>query len=219
MAEEKYIPEKEIANQPKAIPLQQIMALGSLAKTHICKIYCKDGSHGTGFFCNIPNDWNNTLKVLITNNHVLNSNDILLGNTIKFSINNDYKYYNILIDERRYTYSNKSYDVTIIEIKKEDKIDNNNFFDLDKDIFQENASEIFNNTQIFLLHYPKGIQMEVSNGTIKYISEDNKTIYHMCDSSGGSSGSPIINKLNFQVIGIHKGAAEGARNYNLGKQR
>ena len=53
---------------------------------------------------------------------------------------------------------------------------------------------------------------------IKNINEDDgkKTIYHLCDSSGGSSGSPIINKSNFQVIGIHKGAPPGAQNYNLG---
>ena len=38
----------------------------------------------------------------------------------------------------------------------------------------------------------------------------------MFDTSGGSSGSPIINKANFKVIGIHKGAAKGAKNYNLG---
>ena len=38
----------------------------------------------------------------------------------------------------------------------------------------------------------------------------------MCDSSGGSLGSPIINKNNFQVIGIHKGDAEKGKNYNLG---
>ena len=58
--------------------------------------------------------------------------------------------------------------------------------------------------------------MEISYGVIKNIREDNKTIHHLCATSGGSSGSPIINKDNYQVIGIHKGAAEGGKNYNLG---
>ena len=67
----------------------------------------------------------------MTNNHVLDENDIQPGQTITFSINNDYKYYNILLDNNRKTYTDKSYDITIIEIKKEDNIDGNSFFELD----------------------------------------------------------------------------------------
>ena len=216
MEEENCIKEKELENSPKAIPLEEMIILVDLAKNHVCKITCKDGSHGTGFFCNIEIGWNKHLKVLMTNNHVLNENDIKIGQTIKFSINNDDKFFNIFIDNTRKTYTNNYYDVTIIEIKEYDKIDEKSFFDLDKQIFEENAYEIYKKCQIFLLHYPKGIKAEISNGTIKSITEDNKTILHFCDTSGGSSGSPIINKANFKVIGIHKGAPEGAKNYNLG---
>ena len=216
MKEENYIKEKGLLNQPKAISAREIIYLGNIIKTYICKIKCNNGSNGTGFFCNISNDWNNTLKVLMTNNHVLNEKDIQPGQTINFSINNEGQNYSILIDNRRKIYTNESYDVTFIEIKKEDLIDEKSFFDLDKQIFQINANEIFRNSQIFLLHYPKGIEMEISPGVIINIREDNKTIYHLCDTSGGSSGGPIINKTNFQIIGIHKGGAEGARNYNLG---
>ena len=66
---------------------------------------------------------------------------------------------------------------------------------------------------IYLLHYPKGNKMEYSIGLIKNI--DDYTIRHLCDSSGGSSGAPIINSMNFQVIGIHIGGAVRG-NYNLG---
>jgi len=58
--------------------------------------------------------------------------------------------------------------------------------------------------------------MVTSNGVIKKINKDSQTIEHLCYTSGGSSGSPIINKDNFQVIGIHKGGAKGDKNYNLG---
>ena len=216
MIEENYIREKELPNQPQAIPIKEMIILLNLIKTNICKIYCKDGSHGTGFFCNIPNGWGNYLSTLITNNHVLNEEDIKPDQTIKFSIDNDIQFFNILIDNTRKTYTDESYDVTIIEIKEEDKIEQKSFFDLDKQIFQEKVYEILRNCQIYLLHYPKGKEMEISPGIIKNINEDNKNIYHLCDSSGGSSGSPIINKNNFQVIGIHKGAAEKGKNYNLG---
>ena len=216
MEEENYIKEKDLVNQPKGISFKEMNILGKLLMTHICKIYCKDGSHGTGFFCNIPFSWGNILTALLTNNHVLNSDDIQPDKTITFSLNNDEKFFNILIDNKRRTYTDKNFDVTIIEIKEDDKIKDDSFFDLDKQIFLENVKDIFRGCQIYLLHYPKGIEMESSPGVIKKISEDDKTIYHLCDTSGGSSGSPIINKTNFQVIGIHKGASEGSKNYNLG---
>ena len=218
MENEKYIKEKELANQPKSFDPEEMSTLIEQVKTHICKIKCKDGSHGTGFFCNIPISWGNYLKVLMTNNHVIDIEDIKPGKTINFSLNNDEKEFNILIDNSRKTYTNLSFDVTIIEIKENDNINEKSFFDLDKQIFQEDCINIFKNRQIFLLHYPKGIKKEISLGVIKNIIEDKekKTILHLCDTSGGSSGSPIINKSNFQVIGIHKGAAENGKCYNLG---
>ena len=216
MEEEKNIEEKELSNLSKAMSLRTIIILENLSRTHICKIYCNDGSHGTGFFCNIPFGWNNYLRVLMTNNHVLNKNDIQPGRVINFSLDNDYKEFNILIDNTRKTYTNELYDVSIIEIKKDDKIDVDSFFDLDRQIFQKNIREIFRNSEIYLLHYPKWKKMEISPGIIKYINKDKTTIYHTCDSSGGSSGGPIINQDNFQIIGIHKGAPERAKDYNFG---
>ena len=156
-----YIKEKELAGQSKAISTKELSILFTLIKDHICKINCKDGRHGTGFFCNIPFGWNNTLKVLMTNNHVLNLNDILPDQTINFTLNNDDEEYNIPIGNDRKTYTDESSDVTIIEIKENDKIKKNSFFNLDEQIFKENSIKIFKNCQIFLLHYPKGVEMEI----------------------------------------------------------
>ena len=167
MTEENYIREKELANQPKAIPTKEMIILLNLIKANICKIYCKDGSHGTGFFCNIPIGWSHYLTTLMTSNHVLNEEDIQPGKSIKLSIDNELKFYNILIDNTRKTYTNESYDVTIIEIKEDDNIEQKSFFDLDKQIFQEKVNEIYRRCQIYLLHYPKGKEMEISPGVIK----------------------------------------------------
>ena len=57
--------------------------------------------------------------------------------------------------------------------------------------------------------------MEYSPGAIKNISLDNYNIQHYCPSETESSGCPIINLLNFKVIGLHKGS-KGLPNYNLG---
>ena len=216
MSNEDYIKEKELPNMPKSAPLEVLENLIPLMKTHICRIECKDGGHGTGFFCNIPYGWNSFIKVLMTNNHVLDKDDILPNKTIKFSINDGKKEYKIEIDNSRKTYTNKEYDVTIIEIKENDNLDQNSFFDIDKQIFNENAIEKYANKQIYLLHYPKGERMEYSMGVIKGICEDNYNIQHLCDSSGGSSGAPIINRTNYQVLGIHKGGAKSGNNFNVG---
>ena len=121
MINENYIKEKELAGQLKAISAKELTILLGLIKDHICKIKCKDGMHRTGFFCNIPIGWN-TIKVLMTNNHVLNLNDIQPGQAINFTLNNDDEEYNIQIDNDRITYIDESFDVTIIEIKEKDKI-------------------------------------------------------------------------------------------------
>lgn len=215
MESEANIKEKELLNIPKSIPYQVMEILGPKLKKQVCKIECHDGGHGTGYFCNIPDGWNN-LKVLMTNNHALNQKDINTGKNIKFSLNNEEIFYEIKIDESRKIYTDEKYDVTIIELSPKDKLDKDKiaFFEIDDQIFEENSINKLKNRQIFLLHYPKGNQMECSIGLIKNI--DNFTIRHLCDSSGGSSGAPIINSYDYRVIGIHKGGAEGAKNYNVG---
>ena len=82
--------------------------------------------NGTGFFCSI----NEKIKVLITNNHVIN----LEMDKIIISINNDNEMKEIELDNR-IKYTNKEYDITIIEIKNEDEI--NNYLELDDNIFNE----------------------------------------------------------------------------------
>ena len=212
--EEEYIKEKELINAPKAIPINVLEILISKAKTQICKIECNNGGHGTGFFCNILYNYN-IIKVLITNNHVLNEDDILKNKTIKFSLNNDKQFYEIIMDGLRESYTSEKYDITIIQIKETDKLDIISFFDIDNEIFNDDFIDKYKNKHVYLLHYPKGMEMELSNGLIKEIDEEGYTIKHLCNSNAGSSGCPIINSLNFLVIGIHKGAQKHG-NYNLG---
>ena len=205
MKEENYIKEKIISCQNKPISLEEMKILSNLIETHICKIYNND-SIWTGFFCNIEIAWNYHLKVLITNKNSLKANDILPGKNIKISINNDQKFYNLFIDNNREIYIDEKYFVTIIEIKEEDKIDEDSFFDLDGQIFIDNSNEIFTNCEIFVLQWKKVFSI----GNIKNINEE-KEIYHSCFTELGSSGSPIIKRSNFKVIGIHKGSRKDCK--------
>ena len=80
-----------------------------------CKIY-NNGETGTGFFAKIPYK-DESLLVLMTNNHVLGEKDIQNDKIITISISNngnDKKF--IKINNKRKRYTNEKLDVTIIEI-------------------------------------------------------------------------------------------------------
>ena len=207
-----YSPEKQIAGQANSLPMKKLMNLG---EKKICKIKIGDGT-GTGFFCSIVMDeWESLkMKVLITNNHVLNEDAIKLGKKINFTTNDDEQKYEIEIDKERNIFTSRKYDITIIEIKKEDNIKPDNFFEIDDNIFKPDYN--YKNKIIYLLHYPKGKEMSFSQGTIKNVGKDENAyeIYHLCSSDHGSSGGPLISE-DFKVIAIHKGAPQ-QDNFNLG---
>ena len=71
------IEEKLIEDQPYPVDLEGSKVILSQMENCICKIIKDNGVKGTGFFCVIPfPDEYNLLKVLITNSHILNENDI-----------------------------------------------------------------------------------------------------------------------------------------------
>ena len=214
--EEDYIKESQIGNNPDSLtPDQMKQALYQIERC-VCKI--KDGNlSGTGFFCKIPfpNSFN-LLPSLITCNHVLNNNCISPGKTVNFSINNEQYSYSILINDSRKTYTNENLDITIIEIKpEEDKIEFESFLDVDENIYKNNIKDIYEKKTVYIIHYEEGQNVKYSNGMI--INTKNSLIKHYCRTRHGSSGSPIINLLNFKVMGIHKGSTKGKiKNMNLG---
>ena len=183
------IQEKFIENSPIPVTIEGTKQILFQMKNCICQIDSKNGK-GTGFFCKIP-IYNNFLPVLITNNHILNENDIEDNNTIKLCIYNEIK--KIEIDNERKKYTNKELDITMIEIRP-NKDGINNYLELDEKAINERKS-------IYILQYPKG-EVAVSYGLIKDI-KDNINIFHYCNTEGGSSGSPILALDNSKVIGIH----------------
>ena len=59
-------------NYPEIVSLESTEKIMEQMKKNIFKICLNDGSKGTGFFCKIPFINNKELKVLITNNHIIN---------------------------------------------------------------------------------------------------------------------------------------------------
>ena len=197
------IKERKLKDYPKSVTLESTKKIIEQMEKTICKIISNDGDKGTGFFCKIPFVNNNKLSVLLTNNHVIN--DLKKNFTIYY--NN--KFIKIELENRK-KYTNKEYDITIIEIKEEDKIEE--YLEIDEMIMEEGSNTSYVNESIYLLQYLE--EKLVSYGIINNIMEDKKYDFsHLCSTDKGSSGSPIINIKNNKVIGIHK---EAINNYNKG---
>ena len=196
------IREKIIKNCPETVSLESTEIIINQMKKNIFKIYSNDGNKGSGFFCKIPFINNNELKVLITNNQVIN----LETEKITISMNNDKEIRKLELNNR-IKYTNKEFDITIIEIKEKDNI--NNYLELDENIMKKDSNALYLNNSIYILHYPLGNKLGVSYGILQRIYEDKKYNFgHLCSTRKGSSGSPILNLTNNKVIGIHKEAAD-----------
>ena len=189
----------------------------------ICKIQVKD-KLGTGFFTYIPFPTKNAkLLVLITNNHILQQDDIWpkSKNSIKLFINNEKYCYYLDIDETTKTYTNPDYDITIVEIKDANNLlFTNNVLDIDEDIYNYQPNQIqidnYKKLKVYLIQYPEAKEVKQSDGLIKNIALDNFSIEHTCKTTTGSSGSPILKIDNHKVIAVHRGNFENKNNLKSG---
>ena len=203
---------------PKIINYECHQKIMEQMEKNICRINIGE-EKGTGFFCRIPfPDRNNMLPVFITNNHMIDEKILFKENariSIKIKGNKKSKELNL---NNRIKYTNKKYDITIIEIKEKDEI--KDYLELDDKIINDiinNNNENEENEEyiggtIYIIQYPEG-ELSVSYGIIQNIYSDIEyNFIHKCSTRRGSSGSPILNLKN-KIIGIHK---EGTKKYNIG---
>jgi V8-like Glu-specific endopeptidase len=171
--------------------LKKIMNSG--LKKCVCIIFTKEKlKYGTGFFCNIKQK---NMKVIITNNHIIDKEFLNKEKRLNIKIEEEEKEINLELN--RYKMTDDNLDYTIIEIIKEDNI--NNYIDIDENIYIDN----YINNQIFCMQYPGGKELKYSHGRIN--GKKNGLILYSIESGGGSSGSPILLFNNLKVIGLHKG--------------
>ena len=173
----------------------------------ICKIKIKE-EYTTGFFCKIPFK-NETIKVFITNYHFLIEKNLKENKKLFLLLNNEKEAIKIDLFIERKVYLNKEYDITIIELKDEDKI--KDYLELDDNLFKDNSEIIYKNKSIYTLHYQNGKNACVSYGLLN--NKDKYNIMHNCSTDNGSFGSPILNLQNNKVIGIHN---QNSIKYNIG---
>ena len=104
--------------------------LKKIANSGIEKIICKivieeELKSGTGFFCIIKE---NNMKVMITNNHVINDEYLKNKKEIKIERRKE-----INLELKIYKMTNEEFNFTIIEIIQEDNI--NNYLEIEENIY------------------------------------------------------------------------------------
>ena len=189
---------------PKSATIEMTINILEQMKQSICKIHKNNGEEtGTGFFC-VINYKNKDLKTLITNYHVIDDKYIAKNKIIKVSLNDEKEIKIIKIEENeRKIYSNKEYDITIIEIIPKDNINDVNYLTIDENIFKEHSEVYCEGKTIYNLSYPNGNKSSVSYGILSQI--DGYNIHHLCNTDKGSSGSPLLNLENNKVLDTQRG--------------
>ena len=206
--------EKCLIGYPEPVDLMTAEKIIDQMKNCVCKIKLDNKNKGTGFFCKIPfPDYENLLTVLITNNHVIDESFLENEkNKITISLNNNNEVKEIPLENRK-SYTNKEYDITIIELKEqEDKI--YKYLELDRNI-QNNINTLYVGESIYTIHCPGSKNVHVSYGILNEKEENNYYFHHLCSTEKGSSGAPILNLSESKLIGIHK-ATNKEENYNIG---
>ena len=102
-------------------------------------------------------------------------------------------------------YTNKIFDITIIEINPiEYNLKLHDFLELDLKLEKEENYILayFRGKSIYLLQYDVGENISVSYSLIKEITDDYR-IKYFADTNMGSSGSPILNLRTQKIIGVH----------------
>ena len=179
----------------------------------ICKI--SGNLNGTGFFTKIDYK-NETIPVLMTNYHVIDDKFIEKYKQIKIYVNNNEKNIKIKKNSKIYSSPKNKYDIIIIKLNEEDEL-NNEFLELEQNIFLNNSENNYKEDSIYILHFPKNGVATISYGCgLEKINDYD--IKHLCNTDFGSSGGPILNKMNNKLLGIHRGyhQTKNINKYNYG---
>ena len=159
----------------------------------IYKLKRKDGKYGIGFFCYIKYD-NRNFPVLITNYKIVDENYYHDYNNIDILINNELH----KLEFGLLYYMDKYLDLSIIEIKENEKI---NILDIDDCIYQDESEIFLAQESIYIIHYNNYNNICVSYGVIK--DKTNSELKLMCNLKSNSNCCPIFNLLTNKLIGIY----------------
>ena len=153
---------------------------------------CLTNSGYTGFFCYIPFK-DKKIPVLIISSSIINENEIIVSmdeNKIQKKIN---------LDKNKVIYNNKEYNIAIIEISPDDKLNKNNFLELDENLFTDNSKFLYENKSLYYLYYSFEGKSSISYGVLN--KKIGHNLFHSCKTNW--KGGPILNLENNRVIGLN----------------
>ena len=144
--------EKFLENYPIPVTISNTEIILDQMRKSICKIDDIYGK-GTGFFCLIPYE-GKKLKVLITNNHLIDEKILKNNKELIIKLNDDREKRNLILNEKRKMYTNKDFDTTIIELfpEKDDLENICTFLELDELVLKKNPSA--KKKSIYITQYP-----------------------------------------------------------------
>ena len=205
-----HINEGQIIGHGKPITFLKLRELEQKSINSTCKIFF-NGQIGSGFFFkqNISTIQYYNKYFLMSCNHIIDSN-LLNKKFLRIKYKEKEKIINL---KNRIIHTNTNLDYTIIQILKNDFTNDeiNDFFEIDELII-ENKNEYLGK-DICIVQYPHGGELSFDQGIIGSFKNDK--IQHLVSTEKGSSGSPILLKDNFKIIGIHKGGKEGKNNLGI----
>ena len=188
---------------PKSVTMERTKIIYNQMNDSFYEIQRKDNKLGIGLFCKIKIK-NKVILVLMTSYHLIDEEYIQNNFGINIKINNEFTF--IKFGDKRLKYINDEYDLSIIEIKEDKKI-NLNFFEIDESLYGEESPIFLNKETIYILHRDKNKENEisVSYGTIKYIYKFEISFSCNINSNGTSNRTiaPIFNLNNNKLIGIY----------------
>ena len=201
-------------SEMQSIPLDFLKKVINEVSKSVCKITIESMNqkfYGTGFFMMIQSDEGKNISCMLTNFHVISEDIIKYKNAIiKIEIDSENEKNSKMVqqiefgnDDRFILFLQKPIDITVIEILDSDIIkDKIKFLPCDLDCKKDRYKKYINK-EVFILHHPEGRNTEYAFG--KIISFKNFKLEHNISTKKGSSGSAIILKETFEVIGIHRG--------------
>ena len=179
----------------RGLPLQTY----EKARRAICKIIINNIFKGTGFFMKTSD----SKKYLITNNSVISRDEINKNIDIETYYNKNMK---LNINDRQIKFFQSPKNITIIEIKKNDKIYNDILFLNYNRYFAQDYNRYFKDAEIFLLFFSKEGLIQFDIGKIILIAGIEFDFNIPNDKK--YNGSPIFlfngNMNSIILIGIYK---------------
>ena len=177
--------------------------LSEKVENSICEVI-RDNGYGTGFLCKIQN-LNKEMFCLITTDSVITKSMLLNKEYIEIKLNNEI--IKISLNIYRRIWNNEELDFTCIEIIEEDNIINEIIsFEIDDNCYINNYNnKEYNKKGIVIPSIGITKEIELPQGIIKYVENNEDMFIHDCNTEKGFSGAPIILINNLKIIGIHKG--------------